>query len=151
MLAAPVLLRMMFVRELEVDVSVLSPEGIVQPVHHVGDLGPVDVVALVREAPGEGQEPETGELLEDVNHLGQIHLAAPDGERHRQPLQHLQAGQFSDLLWSQPGVAQHGLRLNLQQKYFRSGKIFQHQKYFELYLNISRLIFLTSSSNKCGM
>ena len=114
MLAAPVLLGMMFVRELEVDVSVLSPEGIVQPVHHVGDLGPVDVVALVREAPGEGQEPETGELLEDVDHLWEIHLTAPDGEGESQPLEVLQAGEFSDLLWGEASVAQHSLGLDLQ-------------------------------------
>ena len=151
MLAAPVLLGMMFVRELEVDVSVLSPEGIVQPVHHVGDLGPVDVVALVREAPGEGQEPETGELLEDVNHLGQIHLAAPDGERHRQPLQHRQSGEFSDLLWRQASVAQHGLRLDLLTKIFRIRENISDQgKYFST-RNISSCIFLTSSSTKFGM
>ena len=90
--------------------------------HHVGDLGSVDVVALVREAPGERQEPETGELLEDIDHLGQIHLAAPDGERDRQPLQALEASQLSDLLWGEASVAQHSLRLNLQQKRDNSEK-----------------------------
>ena len=113
-LAASVFLRMMLVRQLEVDVGVLCTEGILQPVHHIGDLGPVDVVALVRETPGERQEPETGELFEDVDHLGQIRLAAADGERDSQPLQVLQTGELPDLPGTEAGVAQHSLWLDLQ-------------------------------------
>ena len=116
MLATPIFLRVMLIGKLEVDVGVLCTEGVVKPVHHVGDLGSVDVVTLVRETPGEGQEPETGELLQDVDRLGQVHLAAPDRERDSQPLQALEAGQLSDLLWCEASVAQHSLRLNLQQK-----------------------------------
>ena len=116
MLATSVFLRMMLIGKLEVYVSVLCSEGVLQPVHHVGDLGPVDVVALVRESPGESQEAETGELSEDVDHLGQVHLAAPDGERESQPLQALETSQLSDLLWGETSVAQHSLRLNLKHK-----------------------------------
>ena len=83
--------------------------------HHVGDLGPVDIVALVREAPGENEEPEACELLEDVDHLRQIHFAAPDRERYSQPLQGLQSRELPHLLWTEARVAQHSLGLNLQQ------------------------------------
>ena len=108
--------------------------------HHVGDLGSVDVVALVREAPGERQEPETGELLEDIDHLGKIHLAAPDGERDSQPLQTLEAGQLSDLLRCEASVAQHSLRLNLQQEKVNKGEVRSETP-----------LTLTSSSTKFGM
>ena len=83
--------------------------------HHIGDLGPVDIVALVREAPGESEEPEAGELLEDVDHLRQIHFAAPDRERYSQSLQGLQSRELPHLLWTEARVAQHSLGLNLQQ------------------------------------
>ena len=112
----PELLGVVAVGELEIDVDVLCTECVGEPGHHVGDLGPVDVVALVRESPGESQEAETGELFEDVDHLGQVHLAAPDGERESQPLQALETSQLSDLLWGEASVAQHSLRLNLQHK-----------------------------------
>ena len=65
---------------------------------------------------------KSGELSQNVDQLREVHLAAPDGERYRQPLQVLEASQLSDLLWGEASVAQHSLRLNLQQKRDNSEK-----------------------------
>ena len=99
---------------MEIDVGVLSTEGVIKPVHHIGDLGSGDVVAIVQKTPGEREEPEAEKLLEDVDHLWEIHLTAPDGEGDSQHLEVLQAGEFSDLLWGEASVAQHSLGLDLQ-------------------------------------
>ena len=45
---------MLLVRELEVDVGILRPKGVEQPVHHVADLSLADVVAVAPHAPGQG-------------------------------------------------------------------------------------------------
>ena len=73
---------MLFVRELQMDICILRPQGIEQPVHHVPDLGLADVVALVVQSPGEGQVPQGRELSEHEDDLREIHDALSDREWH---------------------------------------------------------------------
>ena len=71
---------MLFVRELQVNIGILCTEGIEQPVHHVPDLGLADVVALVVQAPGQCQEPQSRKLSEHEDDLGEIHDTLSDRE-----------------------------------------------------------------------
>ena len=104
---------MLFEGQLEVDVCVLGAQGVKQPVHHVGDLAPADVVALVGQTPGQGQEAEGRKLPEDEDDLWQVHDALPDAERDRQPLELLEPGELNHLVRGQATVSQHCLGLNL--------------------------------------
>ena len=74
---------MMLVGQLKVDVYILCLQSIPQPQHHVGDLVLVDVVALMREPPGQCEVPQAQELPQDVDEFWEVHLTAPDRERDR--------------------------------------------------------------------
>ena len=75
----PELLGVVAVGELEIDVDVLCPECVGEPGHIVGDgLGPVDVVALVRETPGKREVAEISKFSQHENELRQVHLTAAD-------------------------------------------------------------------------
>ena len=74
----PELLGVVAVGELEIDVDVLCTECVGEPGHHVGDLGPVDVVALVRETPGKREVAEISKFSQHENELRQVHLTAAD-------------------------------------------------------------------------
>ena len=104
---------MLFEGQLEVDVRVLCAQGIEQPVHHVGDLAPADVVALVGQTPGQGQVAEGRELPEDEDDLGQVHDALPDAERYGQPLERLEPRELDHLVRGEATVSQHCLGLHL--------------------------------------
>ena len=104
---------MLFEGQLEVDVRVLGAQGVEQPVHHVGDLAPADVVALVGQTPGQGQEAEGRKLPEHEDDLWQVHDALPDAERDRQPLELLQPGQLDHLVRGEAAVSQNCLGLYL--------------------------------------
>ena len=104
---------MLFEGQLEVDVRVLGAQGVEQPVHHVGYLAPADVVTLVGQAPGQGQEAEGWELPEDEDDLWQVHDALPDAEGDRQPLELLEPGELNHLVRGEAAVSQHCLGLNL--------------------------------------
>ena len=104
---------MLFEGQLEVDVRVLGTQGVEQPVHHVGYLAPADVVTLVGQTPGQGQEAKGRELPEDEDDLGQVHDALPDAERDGQPLELLEPRELNHLVRGEATVSQHCLGLNL--------------------------------------
>ena len=57
-----IVLGVLLVGQLQVDVGILGPQGVEQPVHHIGDLAFADIIALAPHAPGQGQISQAGEL-----------------------------------------------------------------------------------------
>ena len=88
------LLRMLLVRQLEVDICILCSQSIEQPVHHEADLALADVIALTQHSPRQGQEPQTWEFSQHKDHLREIHDALPDGEGQGELLQVHEGGQL---------------------------------------------------------